>query len=74
MVLCYISAVLQCLAAELSVYVRLACSFDTCLLSAGVNPMITTESIAYTVGEGIAARCQHLAGKRRQPVDIKYDD
>lgn len=47
---------------------------DTCLPSAGVNPMITTESIAYTVGEGIAAKYQHLAGKRRQPVDIKYDD
>ena len=46
----------------------------TCLPSAGVNPMITTESIAYTVGEGIAAKYQHLAGKRRQPVDIKYDD
>lgn len=47
---------------------------DTRLLCAGVNPMITTESIAYTVGQGIAAKYRHLAGKRRQPVDIKYDD
>lgn len=47
----------------------------TCPLNAaGVNPMITTESIAYMVGQGVAGKYRHLAGKRRGPVDIKYDD
>ena len=41
---------------------------------AGVNPMITTESIAYMTGQGMAAKYKYLAGKRRAPVDIKYED
>ena len=36
--------------------------------------MITTESIAYMTGQGMAAKYKYLAGKRRAPVDIKYDD
>ncbi len=42
--------------------------------TAGVNPMITTESIAYMVGQGMAGKYRHLAGKRRGPVDIKYEE
>lgn len=42
--------------------------------TAGVNPMITTESIAYMVGQGMAGKYSHLAGKRRGPVDIKYEE
>lgn len=42
--------------------------------SAGVNPMITTDSIAYMVGQGMARKYRHLAGKRRGPVDIKYEE
>ena len=42
--------------------------------TAGVNPMITTESIAYMVGQGMASKYRHLAGKRRGPVDIKYEE
>lgn len=41
---------------------------------AGVNPMITTESIAYMIGQGMARKYRHLAGKRRGPVDIKYEE
>ena len=41
---------------------------------AGVNPMITTESIAYVVGQGIASKYRHLGNKRRAPVDITYED
>ena len=41
---------------------------------AGVNPMITTEAIAYMVGEGLAAKYKHLGAKRRAPVDIKYEE
>lgn len=40
----------------------------------GVNPMITTESIAYMTGQGMAAKYKYLAGRRRAPVDIKYED
>ena len=47
---------------------------DCGLFHAGVNPMITTESIAYTVGEGIAAKYSTLSGKRQHSVDVKYDD
>ena len=36
--------------------------------------MITTESIAYVVGQGIVAKYKHLASRKRAPVDITYDD
>lgn len=36
--------------------------------------MITTEAIAYMVGEGLAAKYKHLGAKRRAPVDIKYEE
>ena len=39
---------------------------------AGVNPMITTESIAYMVGEGMAAKYSKLL-KRRSPVKLQYE-
>ena len=38
----------------------------------GVNPMITTESIAYMVGEGMAAKYSKLL-KRRSPVKLQYE-
>lgn len=41
-------------------------------VSAGVNPMITTESIAYMVGEGMAAKYSKLL-KRRSPVELQYE-
>ncbi|DBA85949.1 hypothetical protein WJX77_012681 [Trebouxia sp. C0004] len=52
-------------------YVADASCFPT---ASGVNPMITTESIAYMVGQGMASKYRHLAGKRRGPVDIKYEE
>ncbi|DBA72909.1 TPA: hypothetical protein ACH3X2_009868 [Trebouxia sp. C0005] len=52
-------------------YVADASCFPT---ASGVNPMITTESIAYMIGQGMARKYRHLAGKRRGPVDIKYEE
>lgn len=48
------------------IHVQWGCVF------AGVNPMITTESIAYMVGEGMAAKYSKLL-KRRSPVKLQYE-
>ena len=38
----------------------------------GVNPMITTEAIAYMVGEGLAAKYSKQL-QRRSPVKVQYE-
>lgn len=52
-----------------NLYVADASAFPT---ATGVNPMITTESIAYMVGEGMAAKYSKLL-KRRSPVKLQYE-